>query len=223
MKSIGGQGLLQHDRAVTDLKVNRRNARSHSDRQTQQIAANLCEFGWLAPIVIDEEDTLLAGHGRLRAALFLDMETVPAIQVKHLTPERKRAFMLADNRLAQLAEWDEELLAIELKELSGIEIDFDFEITGFETKDLDRLEGPVAKPAKVEVVPFFRMLPRSPFTRPLLGKPVKRLLVCNYAWDRKGCGLEKSRRLWSRPRIHPRTSLAHPICLFCSGRLDGKF
>ena len=76
------------------------------------------------------------------------METVPTIQVKHLTPERKRAFMLADNRLAELAEWDDELLAIELKELSSLEIDFDFEVTGFETQDLDRLEGAAAAISK---------------------------------------------------------------------------
>ena len=140
-------------RAVKDLKVNRRNARSHSDRQVQQIAASVRAFGWLTPIVIDEADTVLAGHGRLLAAPHLNMETVPTIKVKHLTPERKRVFMLADNRLAELAEWDEDLLTIELNELSGLEIDFDFEITGFETKDLDLLEGPVAKPAKAEVVP----------------------------------------------------------------------
>ena len=145
--------VIEH-RAVRDLKVNRRNARSHSDRQIQQIVASMREFGWLVPIVIDEEDTVLAGHGRLRAAPLLNIETVPTIQVKHLTPERKRAFMLADNRLAELAEWDKELLTIELNELSGLEIDFDFEVTGFETKDLDRLEGAaVAKPAKAEVVP----------------------------------------------------------------------
>jgi DNA modification methylase len=141
-------------RAAKGLKVNPRNARSHSPRQVQQIAASVREFGWVAPIVVDEDDTVLAGHGRLRAALLLNMEAVPTIQVKHLTPERKRAFMLADNRLAELAEWDEELLTIELKELSGLEFDFDFEVTGFETRDLDRLEGPVAaKPAKAEVVP----------------------------------------------------------------------
>jgi hypothetical protein len=145
--------VIEH-RAVKDLKVNGRNARSHDGRQVQQIAASMREFGWLVPIVVDEEDTVLAGHGRLRAAPLLNIGTVPTIQVKHLTPERKRAFMLADNRLAELAEWDEDLLTIELKELSGLEFDFDFEITGFETKDLDRLEGAAAaKPAEVEVVP----------------------------------------------------------------------
>src|SRR6266481_3227367 len=137
--------------AANQNKVNRRNARSHDDRQVDQIAASMREFGWLVPIVVDEEDTVLAGHGRLRAALLLNMEMVPTIPVKHLTPERKRAFMLADNRLAELAEWDEDLLTIELKELSVLEFDFDFEVTGFETKDLDRLEGATAaKPAQAE-------------------------------------------------------------------------
>lgn len=141
-------------RAAKDLKVNRRNARSHSERQVQQIASSVREFGWLAPIVVDEEGTVLAGHGRLRAAQLLHMEAVPTIQVKHLTPERKRAFMLADNRLAELAEWDEELLKVELKELSGLDLEFNFEVTGFDTCDLDRLDAPmVAQPPAAEVVP----------------------------------------------------------------------
>lgn len=141
-------------RAAKDLKVNRRNARKHSERQVQQIASSVNEFGWLAPVVVDEEGTVLAGHGRLRAAQLLHMETVPTIQVKHLTPERKRAFMLADNRLAELAEWDEELLKVELKELSAFDLEFDFEVTGFDTRDLDRLDAPVvAKPPAAEVVP----------------------------------------------------------------------
>ena len=141
-------------RAAKDLKVNRRNARIHSERQVQQIASSVSAFGWLAPIVVDEESTVLAGHGRLRAAQLLHMEAVPTIQVKHLTPERKRAFMLADNRLAELAEWDEELLKIELKELSGFGLEFNFEVTGFDTRDLDRLDvSVVTKPPAAEVVP----------------------------------------------------------------------
>ena len=141
-------------RAAKDLKVNRRNARSHSERQVQQIASSVSAFGWLAPIVVDEEGTVLAGHGRLRAAQLLHMEAVPTIQVKHLTAERKRAFMLADNRLAELAEWDEELLKIELKELSAFDLAFNFEVTGFDTRDLDRLDvSVVTKPPAAEVVP----------------------------------------------------------------------
>src|SRR5262249_38678300 len=111
-------------------------------------------FGWITPIVIDEDGVVLAGHARLKAAVLLDLAAVPTIQVKHLTPERKRAFMLADNRLAELAGWDDDLLAVELQELSDLTIHFDCEVTGFNTVALHRLEAPKpAKTAKPEVVP----------------------------------------------------------------------
>jgi DNA modification methylase len=140
--------------AIEDLKVNAHNARTHSARQVQQIAASMREFGWITPIVVDEEGVVLAGHGRLQAGPFLGLTEVPTIHVKHLTPERKRAFMLADNRLAELADWDQEALASELKELADLAIDFNFEITGFDTVDLDRLVAPTPpKTAKPEVVP----------------------------------------------------------------------
>ena len=141
-------------RAVDDLKANPRNARTHNPRQVEQIAASVREFGWITPIVVDEDGVVLAGHGRLQAARLLGLTGVPTVQVKHLTAERKRAFMLADNRLAELAGWDESLLTIELKELSDLNIDFDFEVTGFGTVDLDRLEAPApVKASKQEVVP----------------------------------------------------------------------
>ena len=141
-------------RAVGELKVNPRNARTHGPKQVQQIAASIREFGFIVPIVIDEDGVVLAGHGRLQAAQLLGLAAVPTIQIKDLTPERKRAFMLADNRVAELAGWDEGLLTIELKELSSLDIDFDFEVTGFNTADLDRLETPApAKLSKQEVVP----------------------------------------------------------------------
>jgi ParB-like chromosome segregation protein Spo0J len=118
------------------------------------MAASVRGFGWITPIVVDEDGVVLAGHGRLQAAHLLGLTGVPTVEVKHLTPARKRAFMLADNRLAELAGWDESLLTIELKELSALNIDFDFEVTGFGTVDLDRLEVPApVKASKQEVVP----------------------------------------------------------------------
>ncbi|WP_218037627.1 site-specific DNA-methyltransferase [Reyranella soli] len=141
-------------RAVADIIVNTRNARTHSDRQVQQIAASVRKFGFIIPVVINEKGVLLAGHGRLRAAQRLGFKEVPTIVVKHLTEGLQRAFTLADNRLAELAGWDEELLRVELQELSDLAIDFDFEVTGFDTIDLDRLEAPKpVKAAKPEVVP----------------------------------------------------------------------
>ena len=125
-------------RAVVDLKVNPRNARTHSPQQVEQIGASVREFGWITPIVVDEDGVVLAGHGRLQAAHLLGLTGVPTVEVKHLTAERKRAFMLADNRLAEPAGWDESLLTSELQELSDLNIDFDFEVTGFGTVDTRR-------------------------------------------------------------------------------------
>ena len=105
-------------RSIADLKVNHRNARTHSERQVEQIAASVLKFGFIIPIVVNEKGVVLAGHGRLRAAQRLGLEEVPTIVVKHLTEELQRAFMLADNRLAELAGWDEDLLRVELQELS---------------------------------------------------------------------------------------------------------
>ena len=144
---------LVEQRQTADLIVNARNARTHSARQVEQIAASILRFGFIIPIVVNDKGVVLAGHGRLRAAQRLCIGEVPVIMVKHLTEELQRAFMLADNRLAELAGWDEELLRVELQELSLV-VDFEFEVTGFDTVDLDRLETPgVAKAPKPEVVP----------------------------------------------------------------------
>lgn len=144
---------MVEQRPTADLIVNARNARTHSARQVEQIAASILKFGFIIPIVVNDKGVVLAGHGRLRAAQRLGLKEVPTIVVKHLSEELQRAFMLADNRLAELAGWDDELLKVELQELS-LAIDFDFEVTGFDTVDLDRLEAPkIAKTAKPEVVP----------------------------------------------------------------------
>jgi len=133
-------------RAVRDLKPNQRNARIHSTGQIDQIAESIRTFGWVGPIVVDGEGTVLSGHGRLQAALRLGMPRVPTIPVKHLTPAQQRAFMLADNRLAELAEWNEDALAAELKEL--FEFDFDVEVTGFDAFDLEQMTAPAIRPSK---------------------------------------------------------------------------
>ena len=133
-------GVIER-RSIDQLKANPRNARTHSKKQVQVLAASIREFGFLGAVLVDEADQLLSGHGRIEAARTLGMTEVPTIAVKHLTPERKRAFALADNRLAELAGWDDELLSIELIELSELELDFDFEVTGFDTVDVDRLAG----------------------------------------------------------------------------------
>jgi DNA modification methylase len=122
-----------------DIQPDPRNARTHSKKQIRQIAASIREFGFVNPLLIDETNRVIAGHGRLAAARLLDLERVPAIQLTHLTEAQKRALALTDNKLAENAGWDTDLLAQELKFLSEIEVDFNIEIVGFETAEIDLL------------------------------------------------------------------------------------
>lgn len=116
-----------------------RNARTHSRKQVQQIAASIREFGFVNPVLVDDEDRVIAGHGRLEAAKQLGLPEVPVIRLDHLTPEQRRAYVIADNRLAELSKWDDATLAAELLELSALDLSFDLEIIGFDTGDLERL------------------------------------------------------------------------------------
>ncbi len=143
--------VIEH-RPPGALKPNPRNARTHGSKQVQLLAAGITRFGFLVPVLIDEDDVILAGHGRVEAARTLKMASVPTIRVAHLTAERKRAFVLADNRLAQLAGWDDQLLGAELGELFALDLDFDIEITGFDTVDLDRLDPTPSTPAAQQEV-----------------------------------------------------------------------
>lgn len=114
-----------------------RNARTHSDMQVAQIAASIKEFGFLNPIVIAEDNTILCGHGRLMAAQKLGLKKVPCVKESHLTETQRRAFIIADNKLSLNAGWDNELLSVELTELQGT--DFDLELLGFDEKELSQL------------------------------------------------------------------------------------
>lgn len=134
-------------RPLAQLHSNPRNARTHGDKQIAQLAASIRTFGFLNPILIDEQGMVLAGHGRLAAARRIGLETVPVLPVKHLTPAHKRALVIADNRLAELAGWDRNLLGIELAEINALELDFDIEITGFDTVEIDRLQHDLTAPA----------------------------------------------------------------------------
>jgi DNA modification methylase len=114
-----------------------RNARTHSDEQVKQIAASIREFGFNNPILIREDLTVIAGHGRLAAAKVLGLKEVPTISLAHLTPLQVRAYVLADNKLALNAGWDDEMLALELEEL-GME-GFDVALTGFDEVEIGAL------------------------------------------------------------------------------------
>jgi len=124
-------------RSVSSLIPYARNSRTHSDEQIAQIAASIKEFGWTNPILIDGDNGIIAGHGRLSAARKLGHEEVPVIELKDLTETQRKAYIIADNRLALNAGWDNEMLKIEFDELA--ELGFDMELTGFSLDEIEAL------------------------------------------------------------------------------------
>jgi hypothetical protein len=116
-----------------------RNARTHSDSQVAQIAGSIQEFGFNNPVLIDAENGIIAGHGRVMAANLLKLERVPCIRLAHMSDAQKRAFILADNRIALNSGWDTEMLANELSDLHAD--DLDLGLLGFEVNDLETLLG----------------------------------------------------------------------------------
>jgi hypothetical protein len=120
---------------VEDLIPYARNSRTHSERQVAEIAASIREFGFLSPIIVDGEQGIVAGHGRVLAARKLGLEVLPAIEASHLTDAQRRAFVIADNKHALNAGWDFDLLKVELQDLKGL--DFDLGLTGFSVGELD--------------------------------------------------------------------------------------
>jgi ParB-like chromosome segregation protein Spo0J len=124
-------------RPLGELIPYARNPRTHSDAQVAQIAASIREFGWTNPVLVDGANGIIAGHGRVLAARKLGLERVPVIELAHLSEAQKRAYVLADNQLALNAGWDEELLRLELADLS--ELGFDLGLIGFGEGELERL------------------------------------------------------------------------------------
>jgi DNA modification methylase len=122
---------------VTALHPYKNNARTHSKKQLKQIAESIRVFGFTNPILVDRENGVIAGHGRVDAAKMLGMSDVPTICLEHLSEDQKRAYIIADNKLAENAGWDKEILRIELQHL--IELDFDIQLTGFEIPEIDIL------------------------------------------------------------------------------------
>jgi len=120
---------------VESLRPHPGNARTHSKKQIRQIAESIRQFGFTNPVLIDEHGGIIAGHGRVEAAKLLGLDCVPTVCLAHLNPAQRRAYVLADNKLALNAGWDHELLAIELQGL--IDVDFDVEVTGFSTAEVD--------------------------------------------------------------------------------------
>ena len=119
------------------LRSDPKNPRAHSPKQVQQIAESIRIFGFNVPILVDAGLQVIAGHGRLQACKLLGIDNVPVIRLEHLSEHQRRAFMIADNKLAENAEWDDRLLGEQLKILSEAELDFTLETTGFEMGEID--------------------------------------------------------------------------------------
>lgn len=134
-----------------------RNARTHSPKQIRQLAGSIKTFGFTNPVLVDERGTILAGHGRVEAARSLGITEVPCRRLDHMTEDQKRAYVLADNKLAENAGWDNELLAAELGVLLSADLDFDLGVIGFDPGDIDVIiEGEApgkAVPPEDEVLP----------------------------------------------------------------------
>ena len=136
MRSVASLKITYRDPA--QLKPRTRNPRTHTAKQIRQIQASIKEFGFINPVLIDGTNGIIAGHGRVEAAKLAGMSDVPTVRVDHLTPVQLRAYVIADNKLAENAGWDRDLLTLELQELSA-ELNFDVTVTGFETAEIDLL------------------------------------------------------------------------------------
>jgi DNA modification methylase len=146
-RSEGKMSTLEIEyKAVRDLRPYPRNARTHSRKQIKQIASSITEFGFCNPILVDDNNEIIAGHGRVEAAKLLQIETVPTVALSHMTPAQQRAYVLADNKLALNAGWDRDILALELQNL--IELDIDISVTGFESAEVDIVLGEAADKAR---------------------------------------------------------------------------
>jgi ParB-like chromosome segregation protein Spo0J len=123
--------------AIESLIPYARNSRTHSDAQVAQIAASIREFGFTNPVLVDEQEGIIAGHGRVMAARKLGLDAVPCIKLAHLTDVQKRAYVIADNKLALNSGWDDELLKLELHALD--EADYKLDMTGFSPDELAKV------------------------------------------------------------------------------------
>ena len=168
---------------IAGLHPNSSNARIHSARQIRQIARSIERFGFTNPVLIDGNDKIICGHGRVAGAQLLGLTTVPTLKIEHLNDEEVRAYVIADNRLAEKAGWNKEILAIELQGL--LDLNFEVELTGFETAEIDLLLEHINAGADEsdDACPLYE--PRWAITKPndiwILGT---HRLVCGDARDR---------------------------------------
>jgi ParB-like chromosome segregation protein Spo0J len=145
--------------AIDKLIPYARNARTHSDEQVAQIAASIKEWGWTTPVLVDEDGGIIAGHGRTLAAQKLKMTEVPVMMAKGWSDAKKRAYVLADNKLALNAGWDNEMLALELAEIG--ELGFDLELIGFDLQEIATIlddQNEIEEPESVDYKEMFNII-----------------------------------------------------------------
>ncbi|MGC4025602.1 MAG: DNA methyltransferase [Mesorhizobium sp.] len=139
---------------VGTLKPYQNNARTHSKKQISQIAASIRRFGMVTPILVDGDGTIIAGHGKFMAAIECGLPDVPAVRVDHMTEADRKAYVIADNRLAELSGWDDDILRIEFQNIESLVADYPLEITGFDTGRIDLITGdPISKIDPADEVP----------------------------------------------------------------------
>jgi DNA modification methylase len=206
LDKAGGRVQITY-RPISELKLDRKNPRAHSTRQVRQIARSIERFGFVVPVLTDARGKVIAGHGRVLAALLLGWSEVPTICLDHLSEAQARAFMIADNRLAENSTWDDRLLAEQLQGFSELELDFSLDVTGFEMGEIDlRIEG--LRPDRDEQEDPADMLAAIP-----AGPPVSRLgdvflldrhrVCCGSALDENAytalMGKEQAARVFTDP------------------------
>jgi ParB-like chromosome segregation protein Spo0J len=148
-KPTPGQPLQIEQVALSALIPYARNSRTHSDEQVAQIAASIREFGFTNPVLIDADSGIIAGHGRVMAARKLGMDAVPCLRLGHLSDTQKRAYIIADNKMALNSGWDDELLKLELHALA--EADYQLDMTGFDAEELTKIMfGELIEPEEPE-------------------------------------------------------------------------
>lgn len=135
-------------RSLSELKPDPRNSKTHPAKQLKQVMKSIDEFGWTNPILIDENDNVLAGHLRLEAAKKLELKQVPTIKLLHMSPAQKRAYIIADNRIAENGGWDRKLLALEHEAIQLLDPSFDLSLTGFDHDEIEVLFDNLLNPSE---------------------------------------------------------------------------
>jgi DNA modification methylase len=211
------------------------NPRTHSKKQLQQIARSIAHFGFTNPVMIDADNVVIAGNGRIEAAKQAGILSVPTVRLDHLSPAQRRAYVIADNRLAEKAGWDPEILKIEFQNLALADLDFDLEITDFETAEIDVILDHIAPAAAEDPSDSIPPLASEAVTHPGdLWRLGDHKLICGDARDRELCarlfGNEQALVMFADPpynvpiqgHVGRLGSIKHREFAMASGKMTGS-